>query len=143
VKETVMKTLWVVLMVFVVSCAPYHRDSGSNLPRTCVVLTNAINQEDWATLRKLVKPGMLGNNYGTRFEGEIKGANPAPKTHLDYIVGRFLMVQAKLGTNGKTNQVYSFQLENKNGTVNPHWLQITLREEHGRSELVDFWNFGW
>jgi hypothetical protein len=138
-----MKMLWVVLTVFVVSCASHHRDSVSSLPSTCVMVTNAINQEDWATLRKLTKPGMLANNYSKRFEGEISEANSTPKTHLDYTVGKLLMVESKLGTDGKTNQVYSFQLENKNGTVNPHWLQITVREEHGRSKLVDFWNFGW
>ncbi len=138
-----MKMFWVVLTVFVVSCASDHRNSVSSLPSTCVMVTNAINQEDWATLRKLTKPGMLANNYGKSFEADINEANPTPKTRLDYIVGKFLMVQSKLEADGKTNKVYSFQLENKNGTVNPHWLQITVREEHGRSELVDFWNFGW
>jgi len=106
-------------------------------------VTNAINQEDWAALRKLTKPAMLANNYGKGFEAEINEPNPRPKRHADYLVGKFLMVQSMLGVDGTTNNVYSFQLENKDGTVNPHWLQIAVREEHGRSELVDFWNFGW
>jgi hypothetical protein len=138
-----MKMLWSLLTFFAVSCTSDHRDSVSNLPGVCVIVTNAINQEDWATLQKLTRPGMLANNYGRSFEAETNKANPTPEMHLDYFVGKFLMVQTRPGADGKTNQVYSFQLENKNGTVNPHWLQITVREEHGRSELVDFWNFGW
>jgi hypothetical protein len=106
-------------------------------------VTNDKNHEDWTTLRKLTKPGMLANNYGEPFETKINESNPTPKIHLDYVVGNFLIVQSKPEADGKTNKVYSFELKNKNGTVNPHWLQITIREERGRSELVDFWNFGW
>jgi hypothetical protein len=135
-----------ILLFLLVGCAlkPSRQPKAdSKLPSTCVIVTNAINHEDWAALRKLTKPGMLANNYGKSFEAEINQPNPTSRMHVDYVVGKFLMVQRKVGADGKTNKVYSFQLENKNGTVNPHWLQITVREEYGRSELVDFWNFGW
>ncbi|HWD93527.1 MAG TPA: hypothetical protein VG938_14395 [Verrucomicrobiae bacterium] len=102
------------------------------LPRICRLVTNAINHEDWNSLRKMVKPGMLANNY-------LNSSKP----HIDYSVGKLLLVQGRIDADGRSNEVYSFALENKNGSVNPHWLQITIHENDGRAELVDFWNFGW
>jgi hypothetical protein len=46
-------------------------------------------------------------------------------------------------TNHSAINLYSFSLENKDGTVNPHWLQIKVREDNGDAEILDFWNFGW
>jgi len=141
--KAIIPTILLFVLVGCASGSSRQAKADSKLPSTCVIVTNAINHEDWAALRKLTKPGMLANNYGKSFEAEINQPNSNPKMHVEYIVGKFLMVQSKLGVDGKTNNVYSFQLENKNGTVNPHWLQITVREEHGQSDLVDFWNFGW
>ena len=135
------------LVAFAASCASNHslpnKDPASTIPTTCVIVTNAINHDDWATLRKLVKPGMLANGYGSNFANGTNINSPTREAHLDYYVGQLLLVQPATGADGKTNTIYSFQLANKNGTPNPHWLQITIREKHGRSELVDFWNFGW
>jgi hypothetical protein len=58
-------------------------------------------------------------------------------------VGKFLNVQTVGGSSKKPVRLYSYALENKDGTVNSHWLQIKVRESDGEAEVMDFWNFGW
>lgn len=132
-----------ILAIFVTSCASRNTEKNFGIPSACVTVTNAINHEDVATLQKLVKPGMLANGYPSWFRSATNRDIRAARPTIDYYVGRFLIMQDKVGTDGRTNKVYSFELVNKDGTVNPHWLQVVIGEEHGRSELVDFWNFGW
>lgn len=94
-------------------------------------------------MKKLIKPGMIANGYPSWFRTETNKSSGVGQMTLSYYVGKLLTVQNKIGAEGGTNQIYSFELVNKDATINPHWLQITVREERGRSELVDFWNFGW
>lgn len=163
-----MRWVSLILAVFITSCASkdaeenvghlapndYYRSARTTqgfpgdssrgmLPSACVTVTNAINHEDVATLQKLIKPGMLADAYPSWFRSVTNKNGSVPQMTIGYYVGKLLIVQDRVGSDGRTNKVYSFEEVNKDGTVNPHWLQITVREEGGRSELVDFWNFGW
>lgn len=138
-----MRSVSLILAMFVTSCASKHAEESSGLPSACVTVTNAINREDVAALQTLVNPGMLANGYASWFRNATNTNSRVPQATIGYRVGKLVDVQDKAGTDGRTNRVYSFELVNKDGTVNPHWLQIVVREEHGRAELVDFWNFGW
>lgn len=162
-----MRCVSLILAVFITSCASkdaeknsgglapsdYYRSARTNqgfprdnsrwvLPRVCVTVTNAINHEDVAGLQKLVKPGMLANAYPSWFRS-VTNKGGVPQMTIGYYVGKLLIVQDRVGSDGRTNKVYSFEEVNKDGTINPHWLQITVREVGGKPELVDFWNFGW
>jgi hypothetical protein len=102
----------------------------------CEVVINAINQEDWPALRKLAKPGMRANDYITMWENSARAGH-------DVRVGKLLTVEPKSEMHDLTCIKYSFALSNKDGTANPHLLQIWVRQEGKRNELVDFGNFGW
>jgi hypothetical protein len=58
-------------------------------------------------------------------------------------VGTLVNVERDAEYNGKRCTKYSFAFENEDGTANPHWLQILVQEDAGKSELLEFWNFGW
>lgn len=139
-----MRFFFLILSLFAVSCASVKKDESTVVldqhldytPKVCETVTTAINEGDWNTLRMLVKPGMRANEYITLW------AN-AKKTGHAVQVGRLLNVETVAGTSRKPYKLYSFSLENKDGTVNPHWLQIKVGEAHGWSEILDFWNFGW
>lgn len=97
------------------------------------VVTAAINHEDWVALRRLAKPGMRANDYIPKWE-----KNPVR-------VGKLVRVErdAKYDLDGKPCTIYSFDWESKDGTRGVHQLQVLVREENGKSTILDFWNFGW
>jgi hypothetical protein len=96
-------------------------------------VTTAINHEDWVALQRLAKPGMRANDYIPKWE-----KNPVR-------VGKLIRVEkdAKYYLDGKPCTIYSFDWESKDGTPSLHQLQILVREEDGKSIILDFWNFGW
>jgi hypothetical protein len=116
----------------------YYPEAAMGQPGTYGLVTNAINAEDWDALRRLAKPGMGANEYITKWEN-------SGRTGQAVRVGRLrnVMMDSTYSLDGKPCAEYSFALENKDGTLNPHWLQILVREENGRSEILDFWEFGW
>jgi hypothetical protein len=104
----------------------------------CKKVTTAINKEDWAALRKLVKPEMKANGFITMWENYAKTGHAVR-------VGKFVSEEknSTIYLDGEPCAKYSYILENKDGTPNPHWLQIMVREDGGKTVLLDFWNFGW
>jgi hypothetical protein len=105
-------------------------------PRVCDTLVSAINRGDWDALKDWAKPGTTTNETLTTWQKAAETGHPVK-------VGKFLNAQTVGGTSQKPYKLYSFSMENKDGTANPHWLQIKVREEDGKAEIVDFWNFGW
>ena len=73
----------------------------------------------------------------------ISSLQDATKTNHPVQVGKLLNVQTVAETNHTSIKLYSFSLRNKDGTVNPHWLQIKVRENGEQADVLDFWNFGW
>jgi hypothetical protein len=105
-------------------------------PTACEILVSAINRGDWEALKPWTKPGTSSNATVRTWEDAAKAGNPVK-------VGKFLNGQTIGETSKKPYKLYSYSLENKDGSVNPHWLQIKVRESDGSAEVVDFWNFGW
>ncbi len=136
-----MRIIYLCLALLAASCASkppsmatkQHADTP---PTVCEILVSAINRGDWAGLQTWAKPGTSANQWVQAWEN-------AAKTGHGVRVGKFLNSQMVGGTNQRPVKLYSYSLENKDGTVNPHWLQIKVREEDGKAEVVDFWNFGW
>ena len=145
-----MRIIYFFLAVFAVSCATTHRhvvtphppenpssnQQSDHPPDVCQTVTGAINRADWATLRTFVKPGTHMNEYISSLEDAKKASHPVQ-------VGKLLNVQTVAETNRTSIRLYSFSLQNTDGTVNPHWLQIKVREDDGQADVLDFWNFGW
>ena len=141
-----MRIVYVLLAVFAVSCAPFHHQKQPPItttsqhldrpPTVCQTVTTAINKGDWTTLRQFAKPGTKMNDYIASLENATKTSHPVQ-------VGKLLNVQTVAETNHTSIKLYSFSLENKDGTINPHWLQIKVREDDGQADVLDFWNFGW
>ena len=104
-------------------------------PSVCETLVNAINRGDWAALNEWGKPGTTAGESVATWQKAAAAGHPVK-------VGKFLNAQTVGSASKKPYKLYSFALENKDGTVNPHWLQIKVREEDGTAEIVDFWNFG-
>jgi hypothetical protein len=104
-------------------------------PSVCDTLIGAINRGDWTALQEWAKPGTTADESLKTWQKAADSGHPVQ-------VGKFLNAQIVGGTSKKPYKLYSFSLENKDGTVNPHWLQIKVREEDGKAEIVDFWNFG-
>jgi len=138
-----MRTIYLLLMLCAVSCASqqkpalvveHHRPEPP--PSVCETVVNAINRGDWAALNEWAKPGTTASESLAIWQKAAASGHPVK-------VGKFLNAQTVGGTSKKPYKLYSFSLENKDGTVNPHWLQIKVREEDGKAEIVDFWNFGW
>lgn len=105
-------------------------------PSVCDILVSAINRQDWAALQPWMKSGTSSNTTVQVWQNAAKAGNPVK-------VGKFLNEQTVGETSKKPYKLYSYSLENKDGTVNPHWLQIKVRETDGAAEILDFWNFGW
>jgi hypothetical protein len=105
-------------------------------PNACDILVSAINRQDWEALKPWTKPGTSSNTTVQAWQNAAKSGNPVK-------VGKFLNGQTVGEASKKPYKLYSYSLENKDGTVNPHWLQIKVREDGGAAEIVDFWNFGW
>jgi hypothetical protein len=105
-------------------------------PNVCDILVSAVNRGDWKTLDTWAKPGSSAEQTNQAWQNAAKTGHPVK-------VGKFLNVQTVGGTSKKPVRLYSYALENKDGTVNPHWLQIKVREADGEAEILDFWNFGW
>ncbi len=99
----------------------------------CEAVTTAINKEDWVALRRLAKPGMVANDYIPKWE-----KNPVR-------VGKLIRIEkdSQYHLDGKPCTTYSFDWESKDGTPSVHQLQVLVREEGGKSAILDFWNFGW
>jgi len=139
-----MRIIYLILALFAVSCASqqkpapvvveHHRPETP--PSVCEALVSAINRGDWTALTAWAKPGTTASESLATWQ-KAEASGHAVK------VGKFLNAQTVGGTSKKPYKLYSFSLENKDGTVNPHWLQIKVREEDGKAEIVDFWNFGW
>jgi hypothetical protein len=117
---------------------PVPEHLTANQPGSYGVVTNAITRGDWNALRGLVKPGMRANEYIGMWENSERASPPVR-------VGKLISVEKdpRRYWDGKPCTTYSFALENEDGTPNPHWLQILIREEGGQSEILDFWSFGW
>jgi hypothetical protein len=137
-----MRTTALLLTILAVSCAPLHQpvvvleQHPDQPPEICEAVTTAVNRGDWAALRLLAKSETMAN-------GAISSWENSQRTGHSVRVGKFLMAQTFAGTDVKQYQLYSFELKNTDGTVNPHWLQIKVGEKHGQPEILDFWNFGW
>jgi len=136
----ILRMAWLVVAFFAVSCS-FNRTAVSTTSSSChpasyEAVTNAINCGDWNTLRRLAKPGMGANEWITMWENSKRSGHGVR-------VGKLVNVERDAEYNGKRCTKYSFALENEDGTANPRWLQILVQEHAGKSELLDFWNFGW
>jgi hypothetical protein len=137
-----MRIIFLILALLVTSCAsekpatapPPRR--AETPPTACDILVSAINRQDWAALKPWTKPGTSSIATVQAWEDAAKAGNPVK-------VGKFLNAQTVGEASKKPYKLYSYSLENKDGSVNPHRLQIKVREEDGAAEIVDFWNFGW
>ena len=100
----------------------------------CKAIIAALNNEDWNTLQKLAPTNGIA-------KGSIEIWKKYPVR-----VGKLMdNWENHVFTEGeKPCTVYSFLLDNKDGSVSPHWLQVVVRKQpNGVVELVDFWKFGW
>jgi hypothetical protein len=143
-----MRIIYVVLAALAVSCSNFqfyrqrpeppvtNNQQVDHPPAVCQTVTAAINKGDWGTLRTFVKPGTHMDEYITSLE-------KATMSNHSVQVGKLLNVQTVAQMDHTSINLYSFSLENKDGTINPHWLQIKVRENDGQAEVLDFWNFGW
>lgn len=127
--------------LFLVSCAsenpaPADTKAVAPEPPAYVAITNALNRQDWATLRQFAKPGMRANEYIATWEASAKAGYP-PRA------GKLIEFDMP-GQVKKDETVYTFEYQpNADGSPNPHLFQVVVRNHNGHSELVDFWNFGW
>ena len=139
-----MRIFCLILALLAASCAsekpvstpPLPSKRVETPPTACELLVSAINRGDWEALKPWTKPGTSSNTT-------VRAWQEAAKTGNSVKVGKFLSSQTVGGTSKKPYKLYSYSLENKDGSVNPHWLQIKVRESDGEAEVVDFWNFGW
>ncbi len=137
-----MRMIYLLLVLLATSCASQTRAPSSpprrveTPPSVCDILVSAINRQDWDALKPWTKPGSSSNTTVRAWQDAAKAGNPVK-------VGKFLNGQTVGEASKKPYKLYSYSLENKDGSVNPHWLQIKVREESGEAEVVDFWNFGW
>jgi hypothetical protein len=137
-----MRIIFLILALLVASCASEKSPPSSPPkrvqapPSVCDILVSAINREDWAALKPWMKSGTSSNTTVQAWQNAAKAGNPVK-------VGKFLNEQTVGEASKKPYKLYSYSLQNKDGTVNPHWLQIKVRESDGEAEIVDFWNFGW
>lgn len=139
-----MRIIYLILALMVASCATEKPKTTpappprrvETPPTACDILVSAINRQDWAALKPWTKPGASSNTTVRAWQDAAKAGNPVK-------VGKFLNAQTVGEASKKPYKLYSYSLENKDGSVNPHWLQIKVREEDGAAEIVDFWNFGW
>jgi len=138
-----MRIICLILALLAASCASEKPTTTAPPPKrvetpptACEILVSAINRGDWEALKPWTKPGTSSNATVRAWEDAAKAGNPVK-------VGKFLNGQTVGETSKKPYKLYSYSLENKDGSVNPHWLQIKVRESDGSAEVVDFWNFGW
>jgi hypothetical protein len=121
--------------------SPEHHDS-SLVAKTwspdgkavCNAIIAALNKEDWNTLQKLAPTNSIAH-------GSIEVWKKFPVR-----AGKLIDTwENHVFTEGeKPCTVYSFLLDNKDGSVSVHWLQVVVRKQpNGAIELVDFWKFGW
>ena len=136
----ILRMLWLLAALLAVSCSSNRSVTSKSLTSddrsSYDVVTNAIDRGDWDTLRRLAKLGMRANEYITMWENSERSGHAVR-------VGKQISVERDAELNGKRRTKYSFALENKDGTFNPHRLQVLVREQRGQSEILDFWNFGW
>src|ERR1041385_2181895 len=111
---------WLLAAMLEVSCASKRsaasKSSTSDQRSSYEVVTNAIDRGDWDALRRLVKPGMRANENITMWEN-------SQRTGHAVRVGKQISVERDAELNGKRCTKYSFALENKDGTISPHWLR--------------------
>jgi hypothetical protein len=109
----------------------WHR---ANPQDPCKAVITALNEADWNTLQKLAP----AHGNASR---SIENWKQRPVT-----VGKLIETWENhvFKEGEKPCTVYSFALSNKDGSHNPHWLQIVVRKRpDGQVELVDFWKLGW
>jgi len=135
-----MKLFPLVLALVAVSCAPWPEQQHIVLeqhpdqpPEICDTVTTAINRADWATLRVLTQPAMMANGYITSLENAARTGHPVH-------VGKLVNSETVPRMSGPPQVIYSFAIENKGETPNPHSLRIKVRDNRGQLELVDFWS---
>src|ERR1051325_11179218 len=116
-----MKTKLLICLALVLSSGLLGCSTVSDQD-TCKKVTTAINQEDWVALRKLVKPEMKANGFITLWENNAKTGHAVR-------VGKLVNEEknSAIYLDGQPCSKYSYALENKDGTPNPHWLQILFR----------------
>jgi hypothetical protein len=139
-----MRSIYVILALFAVSCASLTTQKSGTVvqhrsetpPSVCETVVSAIDRGDWAALKGWAKTSTTAKESVAAWQQAANSGHPVK-------VGKFLNVQTVGGTTKKPYKLYSYSLENQDGTVNPHWLQIKLREADGEAEILDFWNFGW
>ena len=128
-------------ILFAISCASEPPVTPAKLRAktplaVCDIDVSAINRGDWAALKPWAQSGTSAIELISAWQAAAKSGHPI-------VVGKFLNMQTVGGTTKKPYKLFSYSLENKDGTVNPHWLQFKVRESDGAAEVVDFWNFGW
>ncbi len=138
-----MRIICLILVLLAASCASEKPVATVTAPKraeippnACDILVSAINRQDWEALKPWTKPGTSSNTTVQVWQNAAKSGNPVK-------VGKFLNGQTVGEASKKPYKLYSYSLENKDGTVNPHRLQIKVREDGGEAEILDFWNFGW
>ena len=141
-----MRTIFLILALFATSCAsekpvvtvpaPKRVETP---PNACDILVSAINRQDWEALKPWTKPGSSSNTTVQAWQNAAEKREPGEKNGRNSSTGKRWARPSKK----PYQRLYSYSLENKDGTVNPHWLQIKVREDGGEAEVVDFWNFGW
>jgi hypothetical protein len=114
-----------------------ENDQAPVQPRVCEELISAINREDWHTLRTLAKPGMMANEYIRMWENSARAGHPVR-------VGTLLSSDKNHKyLDGKLCTMYSFVFDSTDAEPRPHQLQVLVREDGGKSTILDFWNLGW
>ncbi len=99
-------------------------------------ITNAIDRQDWGALRKLATPEMRATEYIQMWENCARAGQPV-------YVGKLVSIEPDAELHGRRCVRYSFQFKSRDGTANPHLLQVLVSEQDGRPEVLDFWNWGW
>jgi hypothetical protein len=139
-----MRSIYLILALLAISCASLNSQKPATTvqhrpetpPSVCQTVVSAINRGDWTALRGWAKSSATAKQSVDSWEQAAKSGHTVK-------VGKFLNVQTVGGTSKTSYRLYSYSLENQDGTVNPHWLQIKVRESDGEAEIVDFWKFGW
>ena len=98
------------------------------------IVTDAINRGDWKTLRRLVKPGMKAEDF-------VKMCENAQASGHAVRIGK-LVSSGDANLKGTRCSEYCFVIERQDGTPSPHYLQLFVQQDN-RSQIIDFWNFGW
>ena len=129
----------------VAGCSPAARHAGASpnvattpLPPPYVyhAVTNAINRQDWKTLRAMALPGSRAEDYVRIWKNYAADGHPVR-------VGKLIGKQdSEYGPGKQPCTIYAFEWLNEDGTVGIHQLQVVIQKD-GPPVILDFWNFGW